>query len=255
VSKDDDISGKKVFLLNPPSVVQDELIGIILAAEYEVYLLYDADRALKAFTEYPNSIVFVNIDSGSKNTNWERYVEELIKDNKYGDLKVGVLSYNNDRALVERYLRKIGVQCGYVALKLGVKESAKIILRTLEANGARGRRKYVRVRTGEDPRVAFNVDLPTGQASGRILDISSVGMAVQFNSQVKVQPKSLLSGIQLKLRATLVRSDGIVLGKREDDATIYVILFKYNKQETKPRQQIRTFIHKSLQESVDKIVG
>jgi hypothetical protein len=254
VSENESIAGKKVFLLNPPSVVQNELIQIILASEYEVYLLYDAERARKAFAKYPDSIVFVNIDSGNKNTDWEPYVRDLVKGDANPQLKVGVLSYNTDRALVEKYLKEIGVQCGFVALKLGVKESAKIILQALEANEARGRRKYVRVKTGEDPRVAFNVDLPTGQISGRILDISSVGMAIQFSKPVKLPTKSVLQGIQLKLRAALVRTDGVVLGAREDDPSVYVILFKYKPQETKPRQQIRMFIHKALQESIDKLV-
>jgi hypothetical protein len=254
VSEKQSIAGKKIFLLNPPSVVQNELIQVILASEYEVYLLYEAERALKAFSKHPNSIVFVNIDSGNKNINWEPYVRDLVKGEKYPDLKVGVLSYNADRALVEKYLVDIGVQCGFVALKLGVKESAKIILQALEANDARGRRKYVRVKTGEDPRVAFNVDLPSGQASGRILDISSVGMAIQFSKPVKLPPKSVLPSIQLKLRAALVRTDGIALGARDDDPSVYVILFKYKPHETKPRQQIRMFIHKALQESIDKLV-
>ncbi|MFP4375989.1 MAG: PilZ domain-containing protein, partial [Spirochaetales bacterium] len=249
MSEAESMAGKKIFLLNPPSVVQNELIQVILAAEYEVYLLYDAQRAHKAFARHPDSIVFVNIDSGNKNMDWEPYVRELAKGEKYPNLKVGVLSYNSDRALIQRYLMDIGVQCGFVALKLGVKESAKIILQALEANEARGRRKYVRVKTGEDPRVAFNVDLPTGAAFGRILDISSVGMAIQFAKPVKLPPKSVLANIQLKLRAVLVRTDGVILGAREDDPSVFVILFKYRPQETKPRQQIRMFIHKALQES------
>lgn len=108
----ENVTGRKVFLLNPPSVVQDGLIGIVLAAEYEVYLVHDPERVL-------------------------------------------------------------------------------------EANEARGRRKYVRVQPPPDARVEFNVQLAAGAESGTILDISSVGMAIRFSRPVKLESKSLLSDIQL----------------------------------------------------------
>lgn len=245
-----DISGRKVFLLNPPSVVQEELIDIVLAAEYEVYLLHDAARALNVFQRFPESVVFVNVDSPLKDEDWEQYVSQLME----LGISVGVLSYNSDRALAEKYLMEIGVQCGFIALKLGLQESARTMLRVLEANEARGRRKYVRAQPPTDSRVGFNVDLPNGSVSGEILDISSVGMAVRFNSPVDLKPNSLLSDIQLKLKATLVRTDGVVLGARDDDRSVYVVLFRFRKQETKPRQQIRAFIHRSLQESIDALM-
>ena len=189
----ENVTGRKVFLLNPPSVVQDELIGIVLAAEYEVYLVHDPERSLAVFRRFPDAIVFVNIDSQLKDGTWEAYVQQLMG---IGNA-VGVLSYNTNRELAERYLMEIGVQCGFIALKLGMKESARTMLRVLEANEARGRRKYVRVQPPPDARVEFNVQLAAGAESGTILDISSVGMAIRFSRPVKLESKSLLSDIQL----------------------------------------------------------
>lgn len=48
--------------------------------------------------------------------------------------------------------------------------------------------------------------------------------------------------------------DGVVLGSRDDDHSVYVVLFRFDKQETKPRQQIRGFVHKSLQDAVDRMM-
>ena len=245
--------GRRVFLLNPPSVVEQDLIEALLAAEYEVYLLKDPERARTVFARYPDSIAFIGIDSRYDESEWQRYIRGLLSDKATGDLRIGVLSYNNDRALAEKYLMEIGAQCGFVALKTGMQESTRIMLRALEANEARGRRRYVRARCAEDRATTFNVTLPTGSATGRVLDISSVGMAARFSSYVDLPAKTVLRDIQLKLHATLVHVDGVILGRREDDAGVYIVIFQYRKGEQKPRHQIRRFIHAALQRQIDSI--
>ncbi len=246
-------TGKRVFLLNPPSVVAAELIEALLAAEYEVYLLKDPDRAKRVLARFNDSIVWVGIDSVLGEQGWQDYVQSLLAQKAYGDLKVGVLSYNADASLAERYLMQIGVQCGFVALKLGVEESTRIMLRALDANEARGRRRYVRARTADDDRAGFNVTIDGQRVTGRILDISSVGMAVRFRSGVELPFKSLLRDIQLKLRATLVGVDGVVIGTRSDDPAIRVVLFQYTKGDDRPRHRIRQYIHQTLQEAIEKV--
>ena len=62
-----------------------------------------------------------------------------------GDIRVGILSCNPEPKLVEQYLMTIGVQCGFVRLRLGA----------LSANEARGRIRYVRARAAEDARSAW----------------------------------------------------------------------------------------------------
>jgi hypothetical protein len=248
-----ELAGKKVFLLNPPSVVGEELIHAILAAEYELYVLKDPKRALRVFQRFPDSIVFINIDSELEEQEWEQYVRRLIDEQTFSDIRVGILSYNPDRELIEKYLMDIGVQCGFVKVKLGVQESTRIMLQMLEANEARGRRKYVRARTAEDRRTTFNVEIQGARYEGDILDISSVGMAARFRGGVDLAAKSLLPSIQLRLRATLVRVNGVVLGSRDDDPSIQVILFRHD-PDSKARRQIREYVHRSLQEYIDKLM-
>ena len=248
-----DLSGRRVFLVNPPSVVGEQLLAALLKAEYEVYVISDPRRALKAFAEYKDSIVFVNIDSDLSETEWKEYVRDLIAGSAGSDLRVGILSYNPDPELADAYLMQIGVQCGFVQLKLGANESTEIMLKALEANEARGRRKYVRARCGDDHRVSLNVDVNGRLYDGSILDISSVGMAVSFADATRFQAKTLLQGIQLRLRAVLVRLDGVVLGNRDDDENVLVVIFKHSR-DGKSKRQIRDYIHLALQDSIAHIV-
>jgi hypothetical protein len=148
----------------------------------------------------------------------------------------------------------IGVTCGFVRLSLGVQESTRILLQTLEANEARGRRRYVRSRSDGDKRATFNFRHSGREFNGSILDISSVGMAVRFDGQAEIKPKSLVHDIQLKLKASLVRVDGVVLGRRDDDKSVYVVLFKHER-DGKARRLIRHYIHRSLQEYIDRMIG
>lgn len=245
-------SGKKVFLVNPPSVVGEQLLSALLKAEYEVYVVKEPHRAISVLRRFADSIVFVSIDSVLDEQGWKSFVKDLLSADKGGGHRVGILSYNPEPSLVQTYLMEIGVQCGFVQLKVGVQESTQIMLKALEANEARGRRKYVRARCADDRRVSFNVDVQGRRADGTILDISSVGMAVSFSQSVRLQAKSVLSGIQLRLRATLVRVDGVVLGTRADGTGVFVILFQHGR-DGKSKRRIREYIHMALQDSIADI--
>ncbi len=249
-----EVAGRKVFILNPHSVVTHELVEGLLAAEYEVYLLKDRVRALRVLHKFPDSVLFINIDSGATEEEWETYVRNMMKEPTLNTVRIGILSYDPAPELAKRYLIEIGVPCGFVRLRLGTKESTKIMLTALAANEAKGRRKYVRAEAGDDPRAGFNVQYEGKLREGTILDISSVGMAVRFHSPVDIPPKSSLPEIQLRLRTSLVRVNGIVLNRRDDNKSVYVLLFVHG-VETKARYQIRLYIHNRLQEEIDQLSG
>ena len=249
-----EITGRKVFILNPHSVVTNDLVEGLLAAEFEVYLLKDRVSALRVLRRFPDSVLFINIDSGGKDETWETYVRKMMSDPKLSAVRIGILSYNPSSELAKLYLMDIGVPCGFVRLRLGIQESTRIMLEALKANEAKGRRKYVRVRAERDPHAGFNVQYEGQLREGTILDISSVGMAIQFHSSVNLPPKSRLRELQLRLRTSLVRLNGIVLNCRDDSESVYVILFEYG-PETKSRGQIRMYIHNRLQEEIDQISG
>jgi hypothetical protein len=246
------IPGKKVFFLYPHSVIREELINEIIYNEYEVYFLKDHEDAKRLFRKFPNSIVFINIDEGMTEPEWENYIRGLISHPETADLKVGILSYNPDEELKEKYLLEVGVHCGVIKLKLGLTESAKIILKVLEVNEARGRRKYVRARVDHDPKATFNIRYEDEMVKGQILDISSVGIACKFDTPRVIEKNTILSDIQLQLRGKIVKVSGIFIGVREDNPAVHVIVFSPN-QDLAYKMQIHHFIHQSLQSSITKL--
>ena len=241
--------GKKVIFLYPQSVIQEKLVTHIIRYEYEVYLIHDHQKNLKFINKYNNAILFINIDDGLKEEEWEKYIRNIINNDHTKNVRIGILSYNDDKDLAKKYLMDVGVQCGFIRLKLGVKESTAIILKTLEVNEAKGQRKYVRVSCKEHNNASFNLKIEDDVYSGQVTDLSSVGMAITFNKPVELKVKSLLSDIQLRLKGIICMVTGVVIAIRKADKNTYVIMFVKNMHED-TKNKIYHYIYSVLQESI-----
>lgn len=246
-----EITGRKVFFLYPHSVIQGDLVDTLLANEYEIYFLKDHRTAPGTFSKYPGSICFINLDEGLPEPEWQKFILSARENPDTKDTLFGILSYTNDKDLAKKYLLEISIPCGFVHLKQGIKEGTDIILKVLEANEAKGRRKYVRAQCAEDPLAVLNLVSGTKMYSGSIMDISSVGLACTFDADPGLIKNTLLSDIQLKLRGTVIKVGGIVLGLRENGQKIYVILFHPQTAEN-IRVKIRKYIHGRLQQLMEK---
>lgn len=242
--------GRKVFILYPHSVIQDDLLYALINNEYEVYLLKDHNRAQKLLEHFPDAIIFINIDDRLNEEEWEEYIRGIMRNPRLKEVGIGILSYNNDQALKQKYLMEIGVPCGFIQLKLGIAQSTRIILAALEANEARGRRKYVRVACEKDENAQFNVRVADTVVAGKIIDISSIGVAVHFDTDPELQKNTLLEGLQLRLRTSLVNLNAVVIGFREGRPKKYVLLFS-PKTSTAEKEKIRRYIIHSLQSYID----
>lgn len=245
-------SGKKVFFLYPPSVVQGEVISRLLEMEYEVYVLKDHVVARRVLRAYPDSIVFVNIEDGLNEPDWAKWIAALRADPVTERVGVGILAYNADEGLQEKYLMNYGARCGFVRLRLGAEESVRILAATLQANEAKGRRKYIRALCEGDALTSINVKYFKTSFSGTLRDVSSVGFSCKFAPDPALPKNTLLDDIQLKLHGVLLNTEGVVFGHRtEADGTLYVILFT-SKMDARARAKVRKFIQVSLQADIDR---
>jgi hypothetical protein len=244
-----DAMGKKIFLLYPHSVIRDEMLDILIMAGYETYTIQDENRARKLLERFPGSIMFINIDEGLKDKEWEAYILGIMEGPKTKDSRLGIMSYNQDRELMQKYLMELTVPCGYIQLKLGLQESTRIILSALEANEARGRRKYIRADCHEDVNAAMNYKGGNETYHGKILDISSAGIAARLDKFEDLPVNALLRSIQLKLRGGIVMTDMILMGKRRDNPLVYILLF-----DPKMSQENKLVIHRYIKMCLQKYI-
>jgi hypothetical protein len=245
------IEGRKVFFLYPHSVIQDDLVDELIMQGFEIYMLRDHKRARKLIERFPGSIMFINIDERLEEPEWEAYIRE-IQENPSIKTRLGILSYNTDRDLMEKYLMDIMVPCGYVQLKQGAKESAVIIRNALLANEAKGRRKSFRAVCEEGSGV-MNFKGDSWSINGNILDISAAGFAARMDRSQKLEKNTLMRKVQLKLRGSLAMVDLIYLGPRYDDPNIWILLFDPTSVTDNAKLTVNHFIKLCLQRLIDKV--
>ena len=242
--------GRKVFFLYPHSVIHQEMLEILIMAGYESYTLVDANKAKKLLKKFPGSIMFINIDKGMKESEWEVYIRGIQEDESTKECKLGIMSYNQDKNLMRKYLMEISVPCGYVQLKLGLQESIIIILGVLEASEARGRRRYIRADCEDDLNATLNFKYDTDIFHGKILDISSAGVAVKIEKFESVNLNTTLRGVQLKLRGGLMITEMLYMGKRSDKKDVYILMFT-PKMTRENKLIIYKYVKVSLQKYID----
>ncbi|MDR3200860.1 MAG: PilZ domain-containing protein, partial [Spirochaetales bacterium] len=249
-----DTQGKKIFFLYPHSVIHDEMLDLLIMNGYESYVLRDHAKAIRLLEYFPGSIMFINIDEGMPEKEWEAYIRKIQGSPKTRESRLGILSYNTDKALMQKYLMDMAVPCGYVQLKLGIQASAKIMLDALKANEAKGRRKFIRASCEDDALAMMNYKTLDGTLyEGKILDISSAGIAVRIKNFGDFPPNSKLREVQLKLRGTLVLTDVILMGNRKGDKNEWIFLFD-PKMQPNHKLVVHRFIKQSLQRYIDQLI-
>jgi hypothetical protein len=246
-----EILGKKIFFIHPSALTQNEIVSELAQQEYEVYVIRDDGITAEILRRYPSSIVFASVDEVLQPKDWET----LIRGMAGGETKnvtVGVI-VNTDTDNAKRfYLNTLKVSGGYVPLKPDTGKAIKNILEILKSVDAKGRRKYVRADTRDDPMASINISLNGGYVNGTIWDISVVGLSCVFQTDPELEKNSLFSDIQIKLQSSILKVEGIVFGSRMDGAEkVYVFVFT---QKTDPvvRTKIRTYIQKNLQSKMDQ---
>lgn len=242
--------GRKVFFLYPASVIREELLFRLLEQEYEVYSLKDHAACRLILERFPSSIVFVNIDEGLEEKEWEVYVREILSNPRTAGVGVGICSYHADDDLRRKYLMDIGASCGFVRLKLGLEESYRILLETLKANEAKGRRRYVRANCATDPLSLVNLRIGESLVNGKIKDISVVGFSCAFEQDPNLPKNALVEDLQLKLRGALLKAEAVVFGVRSEENPVYVFLFT-QKLQGADRTKIRRYIQTALQAELE----
>jgi hypothetical protein len=246
--------GRRVFFLNPHGVFTEQLFLEILEQEYEVYVLKGHDAAWRAAAAYPGSILFVNVDAVFQGGQWGAWIRKLREDEKTSSTMVGILTYNTDPELARIYLTEIEAPCGFILLKQGLIESKRILLKTLEANEARGRRKFVRARCPESVKAFFNVKYGAKLYTGRIHDISAAGMTYNFDKNLPLKSNEHLPDIQLKLKGVLCRVAGTFVAEVKEGTPRNLLMFD-QPLPAETRGKIHRFIFHTLQENIALKLG
>jgi hypothetical protein len=243
--------GKRVFFLYPPPVLT-EVIDVLARQEFEVCLARDHEKLRRFIASFPDAIVFIDIDAVLDDEAWLGYVAALRK--QVPALGIGIITLTDDAALREKYLMDLQVGCGFVVLNIGAAKTAEILAKTLEANEARGRRKFVRAPCGPGTGL-FAVDVGGTTLRGELTDLSSAGMAMRADGDSSLKVGTLLRDISLTIKGARVLVSGVVVAKRageKDGAEVDVVMFTPDSLDEARRDKLKSIVFKINQMALDQ---
>lgn len=245
---------KKVFFVCPPSIVQEELLLLLINLEFEIYLIKGPDQVRKVMGVWPESVFFFNIDDCQSKEAWDNMIKDLQNRYKHQKCLFGIVSYESSEENIRHYLMDMDLPCGYIRLNQKLKESASILARTLEANEVRGRRKFVRYVIPNQRYQRINFNWNGNIIHGELQDISSAAMVIGLEKEPPgLKQGSKLGDIQLNLSGKIVKISGEVFGFRPVPGGDRLIIVTFNKNAPiRAISDIRLFINKSLQKNLDE---
>jgi hypothetical protein len=253
----DSFNNKKVFFVCPPSIVQDEMMVLLINMEFEIFIINDPQQCRRALRLWPDSVFFFNVDEKLRRDEWETLFVDLQSRNNERTSLFGVLSYEYDKNLAEHYLMELNLPCGYIQINQNLKKSTEIISKTLEANEVRGRRKNIRYVIPQGKYPSMNINLDGEYIHGEIRDISSAAMVITMEKgQNRFKIGQSIEDIQLNLSGKRIKISGDIFGFREQRADDPLIILSFSKNiAINIVSDLRMFIHRSLQKQMEEQLG
>jgi hypothetical protein len=247
--------GRKIFFLNPLPPIQNGVVDELIQREYEAYVVKDRTALRRTLKELPGSIVFIDIDQAATEKEWENWIREAMKAHDLEDIRIGILTGNRSELLQNKYATMIKLPAGYTVIQRDLKITAAQILSILNANNAKGRRKYLRAAVDKEGQTIVNFPSDGRFINGMAGDISSAGFSCFFNDDPKFPPNSTFSNVQIKLKHIIINVEVTILGFRPEEASkTYVALFT-QKISPDTRVKIRKYIQANLQARMDAMIG
>jgi len=231
--------------------MQNRIIFELVQHEYEVYMARDKDKIRRVLRNYPDSIVFVDINQHMNEREWETWITAVMNAPDTKTVSIGIITDLQDDEIRQKYLNTIRVTAGYTQLKFDLDKNIKQLVDILQAAGAKGRRKFIRATIEGDSNATVNLPLEGSFINGRIKDISVVGISFTLEGNPEIAKNALVKDVQVILQTSRIKVEGIVFGSRMDGKEkIYVLLFS-QRTDSEVRSKIRRYIQHNLQLKMD----
>ncbi|MDR0553944.1 MAG: PilZ domain-containing protein [Treponema sp.] len=253
--KDTEISGKKIFFLYPSAVIQNEIAFDLTQQEYEVYFTREHINLRSVLKQFPDSVVFINLDDGLSGKDWDNWIRSIQADPTMASVALGVITAVKNDDSSQKY-SAMGLKGGYTVInKMDISKTIIGLMEILKANDAHGRRKFLRATTtGHEELTSINIPHNGQYYKGVINDISVAGLSCVFVPDPDLEKNSLCKDIQIKLHSTILKGEGIVFGSRmEGMMKVYVFIFT-QRIDPEVRTKIRSFIQSIMQAKMDNLL-
>ncbi len=244
--------GRKIFFLNPSYKIKHHVITELREQEYEVYEIDNYKYSKNILRHNPESILFVNTDSTMVLTTWLAFLKTFADDDRLKTTKIGILSERIDQDKAQLFFDSLDIEAGITSLSGDLTKVLDVIKGILDMLGAKGRRNYVRYSCVNDKSVQMFWTYSDKMHQFKVLDLSSVTLAVRIPSTLPVQlhVSYILDNAQVVL-GTRVISMRLITYLLKDSPHGKIAIFLYDRS-TAPalKTAIKGFISQSLQKQL-----
>ena len=248
-----DIFGRKIFFLNPAYPVKIEIISKLQAQEYEVYNIESYREAKPLLRKNPDSILFINLDAQLTVSGWFNYVRTFDREDVLQTIKVVVMSERIKASDINIFNKFAHLPYEVIDFNEGIEGVAKQIEKIIVDLNAKGKRQYVRASLAHDKDASLFWNHGSKMHQLKLLDISSVGMAVRCPAVLENQiiaKNFLLQDVTMRLGTKQVVVEAVIYGiKQTPEGTLWILLLLPS---TAPsiREEIRAYVSKTIEEKM-----
>lgn len=231
-----ELYGRKTFFIAPDtSLIPKNYLEDFLALGYQTFIINDdyvcpLQVKIREITkQFPDSILYFNIDATVAGIEWKNYIRELQEfiGNRtlFGVFYLERKNPQDEENIRTYYVRDVQIRAGCFALSAHNRENFNSILDVLKQSGAKGRRSLVRARCAPSSTVKFEFN-GTGYTAN-LLDINVTHFRCDLLGNTDSFPIfEKIRDMALYVNGVSFISDAVLIMKRTSgDKTLCVFMF------------------------------
>ncbi len=247
-SRENPIYGRKVFFLNPTLAINKFIVEKLRDLEYEAYCIDDYRDAKPILRKSEDAICFINIDDQLSVREWFNFIKSFETDETLKSIFIGVLSTRARKSDREKFILNAKLPGGFVVLNGHLDDTLKNLIGILNINGAKGKRKFIRLDCPDRSDINGYVASGSKLYSFKLTSISSQGFicVAPLDMAFLFKPKTLLKNVSITVeRINIIFSVVVVNVKLSANAcTVIVLMTKGTSPEVK--STIKKYIFRVL---------
>ena len=252
------IIGRKVFFVNPPLYVENYLQPELKQHEYEAYIIKDYKYTKNALRMFPDALCFIFIDDEMSYDGWFNYILSFQQDEKLKTIFVGLMSAMIPQPKRERFMMNLSLPGGFIMLnEVKGAELIKNVIGILELNGAKGKRKYLRLDCDESISINGYFATQTQLLQVSIANISSVGFTCIFPKSygAVLAKKTVVPSFSITLGRRSIATPSIVFDVKSYDNNNYFAMLLFLRQVgPDDRKVIKNFIFEHMEKRLENLI-
>ncbi len=255
-SRENPLFGRKIFFIAPSYITEKYLIDKLRDNEYEVYVLKDYRVAKNVLSSYPDAMCFINIDSSLSYSEWFNFMKSFQESSILNGVYIGIITESASWEDKDRFMMNVRLPGGFNRFDKSEK-FAKNFMAILDLNGAKGRRKYLRLDTRGISDVSGYLTSEGKLYAVNFKDLSSAGFAITYKKELAnlFQKNTLLRNFCLTVgRKSMVCSCIIFNTQITPDGSAMSVLMLTNENPEENKIFIREYIFDKYIGKMDAVI-